>query len=54
MSRFKPVLSGREARRAARFGPGARKKGAGWTRAMSKGRDSRLRPQDEKHEEEEQ
>lgn len=44
---YRPMLSGREARRAARFGPGVRRKGAGWTRKFRKGRTQRLPKQDE-------
>ncbi len=42
MSRFAPLMSGRQARRAARFGPGGRRRGAGWTRAFRVGREQRL------------
>ena len=36
------LLSGRQARRQAQFGPDARRKGAGWTRKFRKGRTQRL------------
>jgi hypothetical protein len=38
------ITSGRAARRGERFGPKGRRKGAGWTRAMKKGRTKRLDP----------
>jgi len=41
MRALRPLLSGREARRAAQFGPGRRLKGAGWTRSFRKGRKQR-------------
>jgi hypothetical protein len=47
MSKFHPLLSGREARRMRQFGPGARRKGAGWTRRFRKGREQRLPRQEE-------
>jgi len=42
MSRFSPILSGREARRKEQFGEKARRRGAGWTRQFRKGRRQRL------------
>jgi len=36
------LISGRRARRIQQFGPGARRKGAGWTRKFKKGRTQRL------------
>ena len=37
-----PVISGRAARRREQFGPEGRKRGAGWTRKLRKGREKRL------------
>jgi hypothetical protein len=42
VSRFVPLLSGREARRASQFGRDARRRGAGWTRAFKAGREQRV------------
>lgn len=50
MSRFRPFMTGREARRAQRFG--FRRKGAGWTRPFRKGREQRFPFQPPKQHEE--